>query len=71
MHPCRFPATPRPTWALWIGKTLPFTHFLRLVRGVMFKGSPLADVGHELWPMALFIVLVGGLAMLRYRQTLD
>jgi len=47
------------------------THFLRVVRGVMLKGSTLAEVGHEMWPMALLIVLVGGLAMWRYRQTLD
>lgn len=66
-----FPFRGMPTWAQWIGEALPVTHFLRVVRGVMLKGSTLADVGHELWPMALFIVLVGGLAMWRYRQTLD
>ncbi len=66
-----FPFRGMPRWAQWIGEALPVTHFLRVVRGVMLKGSTLADVGHEMWPMALFIVLVGGLAMWRYRQTLD
>ncbi len=66
-----FPFRGMPRWAQWLGECLPVTHFLRVVRGVMLKGSTLADVGHELWPMALFIVLVGGLAMWRYRQTLD
>lgn len=66
-----FPFRGMPTWAQWIGEMLPITHFLRVVRGVMLKGATLAEVGHEVWPMALFIMVVGGLAMLRYRQTLD
>jgi ABC-2 type transport system permease protein len=66
-----FPFRGMPRWAQWMGECLPVTHFLRVVRGVMLKGSTLAEVGHEMWPMALFIVLVGGLAMWRYRQTLD
>jgi len=66
-----FPFRGMPRWAQWIGQCLPVTHFLRVVRGVMLKGSTLAEVGHEMWPMALLIVLVGGLAMWRYRQTLD
>lgn len=66
-----FPFRGMPTWAQWLGETLPITHFLRVIRGVMLKGSTLADIGHEIWPMAIFIVLIGGLAMLRYRQTLD
>lgn len=66
-----FPFRGMPSWAQWLGETLPITHFLRVIRGVMLKGSTLADIGHEIWPMATFIVLIGGLAMLRYRQTLD
>jgi ABC-2 type transport system permease protein len=42
-----------------------------VVRGVMLKGSPLQDVIGQVWPMALFTLLIGTLALLRYRQTLD
>lgn len=66
-----FPFRGMPTWAQVLGELLPNTHFMRVVRGVMLKGSTLADVGHELWPMLAFIAVVGTLAMLRYRQTLD
>lgn len=66
-----FPFRGMPTWAQWIGEALPVTHFLRVVRGVMLKGSTLAEVGHEMWPMLAFTLIVGALAMLRYRQTLD
>ena len=50
---------------------LPLTHFLRVVRGVMLKGATLIDVLPQLWPMAAFILVVGTLALKRYRQTLD
>jgi ABC-2 type transport system permease protein len=66
-----FPFRGMPTWAQWIAEMLPCTHFLRIVRGVMLKGSTLAEVGHEFWPMLLFILVVGGLSMARYQQTLD
>ena len=66
-----FPFRGMPAWAQVLGEMLPNTHFMRVVRGVMLKGSTLADVGHELWPMLVFVGVVGTLAMLRYRQTLD
>jgi ABC-2 type transport system permease protein len=66
-----FPFRGMPTWAQWIAEMLPCTHFLRIVRGVMLKGSTLVEVGHEFWPMLLFIAVVGGLSMARYQQTLD
>ncbi len=66
-----FPFRGMPTWAQWLAEMLPCTHFLRIVRGVMLKGSTLAEVGHEFWPMLLFIAVVGGLSMARYQQTLD
>ncbi|MDO8772709.1 MAG: ABC transporter permease [Burkholderiaceae bacterium] len=66
-----FPFRGMPTWAQWVGEVLPITHFLRAVRGVMLKGAALPEVWPQLWPMALFTVVVGAIAMLRYRQTLD
>lgn len=66
-----FPFRGMPGWAQVIGDLLPITHFLRVVRGVMLKGSEWPDVLPHLWPMGLFIVAMGGVAMLRYRQTLD
>ncbi len=66
-----FPFRGMPAWAQWIGEVLPLTHFLRVVRGVMLKGATLIDVLPQLWPMAAFILVVGTLALKRYRQTLD
>ena len=66
-----FPFRGMPTWAQAIGEALPLTHFLRVVRGIMLKGNGLAEVLGHLWPIALFMLIAGSVAMLRYRQTVD
>jgi ABC-2 type transport system permease protein len=66
-----FPFRGMPRWAQWLGELLPLTHFLRIVRGVMLKGAHLADIAPQIWPIALFIVVAGAVALLRYKQTLD
>jgi len=66
-----FPFRGMPAWAQAIGEVLPLTHFLRIVRGVMLKGNGVAEVAAHLWPIALFMLAAGAVAMLRYRQTVD
>ena len=66
-----FPFAGMPRWAQWIGEVLPLTHFLRIVRGIMLKGSTLAELLPELWALLAFTVVVSAVALLRYRQTLD
>ncbi|WP_026193598.1 ABC transporter permease [Teredinibacter turnerae] len=66
-----FPFRGMPVWAQIIGEGLPLTHFLRIVRGVMLKGSVMTDVGNEFVAVGVFIVIVGCMAVLRYRRTLD
>ena len=66
-----FPFRGMPAWAQAIGEVLPLTHFLRIVRGIMLKGNGWVEVGAHLWPIALFMLVAGAVALLRYRQTLD
>ncbi len=66
-----FPFRGMPQWAQVIGEVLPLTHFLRIVRGVLLKGNGFAEIVPELWPIMMFMVVAGGIAMMRYRQTLD
>jgi ABC-2 type transport system permease protein len=66
-----FPFKGMPRWAQYIGEVLPITHFLRIVRGILLKGNGLSDILPEVWPMVIFGVLVIGLGVVRYRQTLD
>jgi len=66
-----FPFRGMPLWAQRVGEVLPLTHLLRAVRAIMLKGASLSEVAPNLWPMALFLLVVGGIALKRYRQTLD
>lgn len=66
-----FPFRGMPQWAQWIGEVLPLTHFLRIVRGIMLKGTEASHLWGDLWPMLLFMTVAGVVALKRYRQTLD
>jgi ABC-2 type transport system permease protein len=66
-----FPFRGMPGWAQAIGEILPLTHFLRVVRGILLKGNGLAEIAPDLWPIALFLVVMLAIGIKRYRQTLD
>ena len=66
-----FPFRGMPVWAQAIGELFPLTHFLRIVRGILLKGNGIAEVSPHLWPIALFMLVAGLVALTRYRQTLD
>jgi ABC-2 type transport system permease protein len=66
-----FPFRGMPEWAQWIGEVLPLTHFLRILRGILLKGSGPAEIAPNLWPIALFMVVMATIALIRYRETLD
>jgi len=66
-----FPFRGMPDWAQDVGECLPLTHFLRVVRGILLKGNGLAECAPDLWPIALFLVVMLAVGIKRYRQTLD
>ena len=66
-----FPFRGMPGWAQAIGEVLPLTHFLRIVRGILLKGSHWNDIALEVAALAVFLVAAGAIAMARYRETLD
>lgn len=66
-----FPFRGMPGWAQLIGEVLPLTHFLRVVRAIMLKGGGYASVSVEIWVLVLFVLIYAGLALLRFRRTLD
>jgi len=66
-----FPFRGMPDWAQAIGQVLPLTHFLRIVRGIMLKGVGLADMQTSVLALTLFMLAAMGLALFRFRRTLD
>ena len=66
-----FPFQGMPGWARVVGEAVPLTHALRICRGILLKGNGLVQIWPDLWPMALFAVVVGTIAVSMYRETLD
>jgi ABC-2 type transport system permease protein len=66
-----FPFRGMPVWAQALGSLIPVTHFLRVVRGALLKGLGLAEMWTSLSALGLFVIIVAGVAMARYRTTLD
>jgi ABC-2 type transport system permease protein len=66
-----FPFLGMPKWAQWLGEVLPLTHFIRIVRGIMLKGSTVTDLHIEMiWLMGLMLIAMT-IAIKRFRRTLD
>jgi ABC-2 type transport system permease protein len=66
-----FPFRGMPVWAQMIGETLPLTHYLRIVRGILLKGNGFAQILPQLWPIGLFLAVALTVGLTRYRRTLD
>ena len=66
-----FPRQAMPDLAQWIGAALPLTYFLTILRGVLLKGTGIA----ELWPEALalvgFAVGLMVLSVARFQKTIE
>ncbi|GIK81880.1 MAG: putative multidrug ABC transporter permease YbhS [Pseudorhodoplanes sp.] len=66
-----FPFAGMPAWAQWIGECLPLTHYVRIVRAIMLKGSTLADVHYDALALAGLMLVAMAIAVSRFRRTLD
>lgn len=66
-----FPFAGMPKWAQWIGELLPATHYIRIVRGMMLKGSTIVDLRVEAAWLVGLMLLAMFVAVRRFRRTLD
>ena len=66
-----FPFRGMRDWAQAIGEALPLTHFLRIVRGITLKGIGFADMKIDVLALVIFMLVAMGLALYRFRRTLD
>jgi len=64
-----FAGMPRP--AQIIAETLPMTHFIRLIRGVILRGASLQELVGELMILGVFIIVLMSLAVMRFSKRLD
>ncbi|HZQ12525.1 MAG TPA: ABC transporter permease [Pseudolabrys sp.] len=66
-----FPFAGMPAWAQWVGEALPLTHYLRIVRSIMLKGSLISDLRYDALMMFGLMLIAMTIAVTRFRRTLD
>ena len=65
-----FPYRGMPQAAQWLAEVLPPTHYIRLVRGIMLKGWDVRLAAPETAVLVLMLVVLGTVAVRRYRDTI-
>lgn len=58
-----------PTWARGISAITPVTHFVKVVRLIVLKGSQFVDIQLEFLYLVIFAFVLNGCAILNYRKT--
>jgi ABC-2 type transport system permease protein len=66
-----FPFFGMPAWAQSVGEFLPLTHFIRIVRAIMLKGSTLAQLQYDTLALGGLMAIAMVIAVTRFRRTLD
>ena len=66
-----FPFAGMPKWAQYLGEIFPLTHFIRIARAVMLKGSTIGDIRFDALFLVGLMLLAMGIAVTRFRRTLD
>ena len=66
-----FPFAGMPVWAQWVGEALPLTHYLRIIRAIMLKGSSISDLHYDAAALTILMLIAMTIAVTRFRRTLD
>lgn len=66
-----FPYEGMPRAAQWIAETLPATHFIRLIRGVVLRDVEITSMSYDVYWLVLFTLAGLTVASLRFKKKLD
>lgn len=66
-----FPREAMPDLARWIGLALPLTYFLKVLRGILLKGSGLAELWREVAALAFMATLLVTVSVRRFHKTIE
>ncbi len=66
-----FPFDGMPPFAQWLGKLLPLTHFVEMIRGIVLRGATFSDLGPSTLALLIFFAVMMTVAVLRFRKRLD
>jgi ABC-2 type transport system permease protein len=66
-----FPFRAMPVPAQWLGELLPLTHYARMVRGILLRGSGMGDLLADAGALLLFLVVTLVLATRLFKKQLS
>ncbi|HEX8904668.1 MAG TPA: ABC transporter permease [Longimicrobiaceae bacterium] len=66
-----FPREAMPRVMQWISTALPLTHYLRVLRGILLKGTGLGDLWSEAAILAAMAVVILMLSVARFSKTIE
>ena len=66
-----FPFLGMPRWAQVFSEWLPLTHYIRIVRAILLKGSNLVDLHYDTLALAGLMLVAMTIAVTRFKRTLD
>ena len=66
-----FPIASMPWAVRWLSYLFPLTYFLPITRGIMLKGVGIQDLWGETLMLVVMAIAFVGLAVARFRKTLD
>jgi ABC-2 type transport system permease protein len=66
-----FPFLGMPQWAQWLAEWLPLTHYIRIVRAILLKGSTMGDLQYDALALVGLMLIAMVVAVARFRRTLD
>jgi ABC-2 type transport system permease protein len=66
-----FPFEGMPIIVQRLAETLPMTHFVRLIKGIMLRGATLSEMAPSMWALGVTAAVVTGGAMLRFKKRID
>jgi ABC-2 type transport system permease protein len=66
-----FPREAMPVAAQWIGGAIPITYYLRILRGVLLKGTGLEAVWRDGVVLLVFAVVLVTFSVVRFQKSLD
>lgn len=66
-----FPREAMPVAAQWIGGAIPLTYYLRVLRGILLKGTAFGAIWRDVAALSAFAVVLIALSATRFRKSLD
>lgn len=66
-----FPREAMPVAAQWIGGAIPLTYYLRVLRGILLKGTAFDAIWRDVAALSAFAVVLIALSATRFRKSLD